>query len=182
MITKLLPASARSSFRLLPRTWTLVALAALVGSGIGVALAATHQSSSRLAVPPTPPNMRWAAGIRRAPDFRLRDQQGRSISLASLRGRATILTFIDPLCRNLCPLEAKVLDSAARRIPASQRPTIVAVSVNPWAETQADLRLDARKWRLSPQWRWALGRRAQLASVWRRYEIGVRVTTRIVAG
>ena len=68
-----------------------------------------------------------------------------------------ILSFIDPVCRNLCPLEAKVLNDAVAKLPASSRPAIVAVSVNPWNQTAADLRLDREKWKLSPEWRWALG-------------------------
>jgi cytochrome oxidase Cu insertion factor (SCO1/SenC/PrrC family) len=36
--------------------------------------------------------------------------------------------------------------------------------------------------RLVSQWRWAVGARKQLASAWRHYQIGVRVTTRRIAG
>ena len=51
-----------------------------------------------------------------------------------------ILAFIDPVCRNLCPLEAKVLNSVPSQLPASSRPAIVAVSVNPWGQAAANLR------------------------------------------
>jgi hypothetical protein len=53
----------------------------------------------------------------------LRDQNSRPVSLAGYRGRPVTVTFIDPLCRNLCPLSASVWDRyevgvsvAARRI------------------------------------------------------------------
>ena len=63
------------------------------------------------------PGTTFAAGTRRAPQFTLRDQVGRTISLKSLRGRTVILSFIDPVCRNLCPLEAKVLNDAVASSP-----------------------------------------------------------------
>src|SRR6202012_5969118 len=53
----------------------------------------------------TPPPFSWPAGRRAAPSFELRDQNGRPVSLAAYRGRPVIVTFVDPLCRNLCPLE-----------------------------------------------------------------------------
>ena len=65
---------------------------------------------------PLEPAMTWAKGTRRAPDFRLTDQNGKPLSLHSLRGRPVLVTFIDPLCRNLCPLEAQVLNDVVRRL------------------------------------------------------------------
>jgi len=93
-----------------------------------------------------------------------------------------IVTFIDPLCRNLCPLEAQVLNQVERQMPAAERPLILAVSVDVYANARANLLEDVSKWHLVPQWRWAVGRPAQLAAVWKRYEIGVQVITRRIAG
>ena len=59
---------------------------------------------------------------------------------------------------------------------------IVAVSVNPWNQTPSDLRQDAQKWHLTPEWRWALGSYAALSKVWQRYAIGVQVHTKTLAG
>jgi cytochrome oxidase Cu insertion factor (SCO1/SenC/PrrC family) len=93
-----------------------------------------------------------------------------------------LLAFLDPLCRNLCPLEAKVLNDVPSRLPAGARPEIVAVSVDPWGQARSTLREDAVRWRLVPQWRWALGSYVGLARVWRSYAIGVRVRTKTIAG
>jgi cytochrome oxidase Cu insertion factor (SCO1/SenC/PrrC family) len=112
----------------------------------------------------------------------LRDQNGRRVSVAAYRGRPVIVTFIDPLCRNLCPLEAKVLNDVVGGMPASQRPEILAVSVDVYANARANLRQDVRKWELVPQWRWAVGRPSQLAAVWKQYKVGVLVTTKKIAG
>lgn len=175
------PASKRTRWL----TVALVATAAVVGTGVGIGVAIAQGEGSSSNVEPTAPpdpGVTFPAGTRRAPDFELHDQAGRAIGLRSLRGRPVVLAFIDPVCRNLCPFEAKVLNEATRSLPAGERPTIVAVSVNPWNQTPADLRLDAKRWRLVPQWRWALAGYAALAKVWQRYAIGVRVKTKTLAG
>ncbi len=150
----------------------IVAVLVLRHSGGAPAVAAT-----RVATP-----YRWAPGQRRAPDFRLIDQDGRPIALAAFRGRPVILTFVDPLCRNLCPLAAHVLNEVDATLPVSERPVIIAVSVDIYADKRADLLEDFHKWDLVPQWHWAVGSPGQLAAVWRRYEIGVSVATKRIAG
>jgi cytochrome oxidase Cu insertion factor (SCO1/SenC/PrrC family) len=124
----------------------------------------------------------WRAGARPAPDFQLVDQAGRRVSLAGYRGRPVIVTFIDPLCRNFCPLEAKQLNDLVLSLPARTLPAILAVSVNVYGNARANLQEDLVKWRLGPQWRWAVGSGRELASVWRRYQVGVLVTTKKIAG
>ncbi|HEX7525396.1 MAG TPA: hypothetical protein VF327_03765, partial [Gaiellaceae bacterium] len=54
----------------------------------------------------------WAPGARPAPQFALRDQRGRVVSLSALRGRTVVLTFLDSLCRQACPVEGKLLAAA----------------------------------------------------------------------
>jgi cytochrome oxidase Cu insertion factor (SCO1/SenC/PrrC family) len=122
------------------------------------------------------------AGRQRAPAFTLRDQSGQAVSPQSFRGRNVLITFVDPLCRNLCPLEAHVLNALVRSMPAARRPAIIAVSVDMWADDHHDLTQDFRKWSLVSQWQWAIGSRAQLASVWKRYAIQVQVVTKHLAG
>jgi protein SCO1 len=138
---------------------------------------AQHQEGGGAGTPFT-----WPTGQRRAPEFQLADQNGRRVSLASYRGRPVIVTFIDPLCRNLCPLEAHVLNQMDRRLPASQRPEILAVSVDIYADSRKDLLQDYHRWSLVPQWRWAVGKPTRLESVWRRYYAEVEVETKDIAG
>lgn len=177
--------SAEPSPKRVPRLKVaLVAVAVVVGAGVGigvaVALGSDDGSSARAA--PADAGTFWPAGARRAPDFALHDQAGRPISLRSLRGRPVVIAFIDPVCRNHCPFEARILNDVTRRLPAGSRPAIVAVSVNPWGQTPADLRQDAQKWQLVPQWRWALGSYPMLSKVWQRYAIGVQVRTKTLGG
>lgn len=162
----------------------MAAAALVVGAAIGTSLALARRS------PPanmrdqslTHPNASWSAGARRAPDFRLVDQRGAPISLRSLRGRPVIVTFIDPLCRTLCPFETRVLNQAVTSLPPATRPAVVAVSVDPWGDSRQTFREDGERWQLVPQWRWAVGSYSRLAAVWRSYDIGVRVRRRVIAG
>jgi protein SCO1/2 len=117
----------------------------------------------------------WPAGLRRAPGFSLPDQSGRTLSLASLRGRPVILTFMDSRCHQECPLEGHALAAALRQVPRAERPMVVVVSVNPWEDTSASAQRAIRRFGLAAfDWRWLLGSRARLERVWRKFRIEVR--------
>jgi cytochrome oxidase Cu insertion factor (SCO1/SenC/PrrC family) len=176
-----IPASTRFSWLKIALVVGAVVVGAGVGIGIGIAEGGSGGSSDKLTAEPDN-GVTFSPGTRRAPAFSLRDESGRPISLASLRGRTVLLAFIDPVCRNLCPLEAKVLNDTVSSVAASSRPVVVAVSVNPWNQTKADLRLDRQKWHLVSGWRWALGSYAELARVWKKYSIGVQVRTKTLGG
>jgi cytochrome oxidase Cu insertion factor (SCO1/SenC/PrrC family) len=158
----------------------LFAATATVGAGIGVA-AAVRTSHGSNASTASVAYASWAAGARPAPAFSLRDQRGRALTTAGLRGRVTILSFIDPVCRNLCPLEAKELTRVVADL-GSAAPAVVAVSVNPPADTASAFRQDARVWKLPRSWRWGLGAARTLARVWHDYAIGVQVQRKAIAG
>lgn len=162
--------------------WVIWGVAAVVGIGAGAGLVAVRSSSHDSRAPESGPATSWAAGVKRAPAFRLTDQDGNEVSLAGYRGRPVVVTFIDPLCRNYCPTEAARLDSLARSMPAASRPAIVAVSVNVQANARRYLVQDIHKWRLGPSWRWGVGTPTALESVWRKYGIGVLVTRKKIAG
>ena len=154
----------------------------MVGLGAAAALAVIDDShGSGVATASPTPVVTWAAGTRPAPAFVLTDQSGTRVSLAGLRGRPVIVTFIDPLCRKYCPREASVLSQAVTNF-ASAHPAIVAVSVDPWGDTLRNFHEDALQWRLARGWTWGTGSEATLAAVWRRYEIAVEVTKKTIAG
>jgi len=154
-----------------------------LAAGIGLLLVGASPPAGSSAVPlARGPAATWAAGTLRAPDFSLADENGAPFSLASYRGRPVVVTFIDPLCRDYCPLEAKHLSAVVRSFPAGQRPAIVAVSVNVRGNARKNLLQAAGKWNVVPQWRWGIGSEAQLARVWKRYHVGVLVTSKKVAG
>jgi cytochrome oxidase Cu insertion factor (SCO1/SenC/PrrC family) len=174
------PAGRGLLMTLLGLKCALWAAALAVGLSAGVIIALL-QRNQQVAGASLLPVETWAAGTRPAPAFTLSDQNGKPVALHALRGRPVIITFIDPLCRNFCPREASVISQAGKAL-ASDRPAIVAVSVDPWGDTHQSFQEDALRWRLAPGWRWGTGSHAQLAAVWRNYEVGVTVTKRVIAG
>jgi cytochrome oxidase Cu insertion factor (SCO1/SenC/PrrC family) len=176
--------AAREPVALRRVVWSLWAFVGILAvAALVVYLAARGGGSKPEAIPVSDtPAATWAAGKKTAPAFALRDEHGAPLSLASLRGRPVVITFIDPLCRDYCPTEAKRLSDAVRALPAAERPAIVAVSVNVFGNAPRILREDRQKWHLSPEWRWGLGRPAQLAQVWRAYGIQVMSRTKKIAG
>jgi cytochrome oxidase Cu insertion factor (SCO1/SenC/PrrC family) len=151
--------------------------ALVVGVGIGAGIAITTASPSSSATPPPVPaaQVTWKAGAKPAPEFALRDERGEPISLQRFRGRPVILTFIDPLCTTFCPIEARVLDRLLAQLPAAQRPAIVSVSVNRLGDNAHAFRHDAKTWKLTRDWHWAVGSQHALARAWKAYGIGVSV-------
>jgi cytochrome oxidase Cu insertion factor (SCO1/SenC/PrrC family) len=167
--------------------WLFWGVALVVGILAGVLIGVLRGTSGGPAAVPTTiapagPDASWAAGARPAPDFALTDQAGMPISLSRFRGRPVILTFIDPLCRNLCPTEAKILERAEASFPAARRPAIVAVSVNQWGNARRNLLVDMTKWKLTSDWHWAVGSAAKLRAVWAAYQIAVQDSPKTVAG
>src|SRR5690348_9289547 len=73
-----------------------------IAAGAGWSAAQHRAGQGRLAGPllrDSPP----------APDFTLRDQDGQSVRMASLRGRVVALTFLYTKCPDACPLIAAKL-------------------------------------------------------------------------
>jgi protein SCO1/2 len=159
--------------------WLIWAGAALLGIAIALVIARVTSSSGTSSPPDV--TQTWPAGARSAPAFALSDEHGKPLTLASLRGRPAIVTFIDPLCRDFCPREASVLSAASTKL-GKDAPAIVSVSVNPWADTAQNFKADAAHWRLAPGWRWGVGSYPRLAKVWKDYAVGVQVTKKTIAG
>ena len=156
----------------------VVAAAAIAGVAIGVVLHVVAAPARHApALPALHGEASWAAGVRPAPNFTLRDQSGGAFTLASLRGHTVALAFLDSHCTQECPLAGAALAHAEAALPAAQRPVFVAVSVNP-ADTPASVRAATAAWGLARlgAWHWVMARSAQLAPVWRAYGIYVHPT------
>lgn len=153
-----------------------VAAAAIVGIAIGVAFHARLTGSvaaEPVAVPTLHGQATWGAGRRAAPAFALRDQRGRRVTLASLRGRTIALTFLDSLCKQSCPVEGRMLASAIGQVGGAARPQLLVVSVDPGGDTPRSVERAALKWTLPADTIWLLGTPAQLKPVWDAYQITV---------
>jgi cytochrome oxidase Cu insertion factor (SCO1/SenC/PrrC family) len=175
-------AGASLGSRLAPgRIAAVVAVAALLGTAIGVGLHFVVLTSTTRTVPSTAgaPGLHgaatWAPGTRPAPPITtLHDQTGRPFALSALHGRTVLIGFVDSLCTQACPLEGRALASAVRALPRARRPVLVLVSVNP-RDTPASTRAAMRRWGLARlgAWHWLRGSHAQLAPVWHAYRIFV---------
>ena len=67
-----------------------------------------------------------------APAFPLTNQHGHPVSLASLRGKVVLLTFLDPVCTSDCPLIAQEFRQADQLLGGQSRQVeLVAVVTNP---------------------------------------------------
>jgi cytochrome oxidase Cu insertion factor (SCO1/SenC/PrrC family) len=152
------------------------ALGVCVGIGIHLAAGAGGSPSPSPTLPTLHGQAVWDAGKRPAPAFALRDQARTVVSLAAQRGHTVVLAFMDPLCKQECPIEGRELAASERQVAPAERPVLLIVSVNPKA-TAADARAAARNWGIAGDWHWLLGGQAQLARVWRAYRITVVAST-----
>jgi protein SCO1/2 len=166
-----------------PLRWVALVVVAAAAAGIAGGFVLHHVRSAPVAAAPPLPELHgqavWAAGVRPAPNFTLRDSSGAPVSLASLRGRPVLLTFLDSQCHSACPIEGRQLASIMRRLPSAERPTLVVVGVNPKGDSRAGIHHAVTTWGLAGPWRWhwLTGSRSQLTAVWRSYGITVRPTT-----
>jgi cytochrome oxidase Cu insertion factor (SCO1/SenC/PrrC family) len=111
-----------------------------------------------------------------APGFSLTDQRGRTVSLASLRGKVVLMTFLDPVCTTDCPVIAQELKQAGRMLGAQDaRVELVAVVANPVYRSVAFTRAFDRQEGLAsvPNWLYLTGSLSQLSQVWRHYGVEV---------
>ena len=122
-----------------------------------------------------PPPASEPAGALRPPgippaDFRLTDQDGRTATLADVRGEVTIVTFLYTTCEDTCPLAAQqirgALDELGHDVP------VLAFAVDPPRDTPARAERFVERYRMDGRMRFLTGPRAELRRQWRAY--GVR--------
>ncbi|MBO0832473.1 MAG: SCO family protein, partial [Actinobacteria bacterium] len=112
-----------------------------------------------------------------APAFSLTDQNGRAVSLASLRGKVILLTFLDPVCTTDCPLMAQEFKAADQLLGDRARDAeLVAIVANPVYRSVAYTRAFNRQEQLTglPNWLFLTGSLDRLQGVWRDYNITVQ--------
>jgi cytochrome oxidase Cu insertion factor (SCO1/SenC/PrrC family) len=118
---------------------------------------------------------------RPAPGFTLTDQRGHTLSLASFRGRAVVLEFMDPHCVDICPIVSQEFIDAYRDLGgAASRAVFIAVNVNPYHLGTSDVAAYSAEHQLTtiPSWHFFTGPLATLRAVWRAYDISVDAPSR----
>jgi cytochrome oxidase Cu insertion factor (SCO1/SenC/PrrC family) len=112
-----------------------------------------------------------------ATPFELTDQNGTSVSLATLKGRTIALTFLDPVCTSDCPLIAQVFRQVDDSLgaTAAKNTAFVAVVANPtYLGVQFVQAFDSQENMNMPNWYFLTGSLAQLTTVWNAYGIQVQ--------
>jgi cytochrome oxidase Cu insertion factor (SCO1/SenC/PrrC family) len=113
-----------------------------------------------------------------APGFQLTGQRGQAVTLASLRGRAVLLTFLDPVCTSDCPLIAQEFRQADTLLGAAAgHVELVAIVANPLYRSPAIVQAFDRQERLDqvPNWLYLTGSPSQLAHAWKAYGYPVQL-------
>jgi cytochrome oxidase Cu insertion factor (SCO1/SenC/PrrC family) len=111
-----------------------------------------------------------------ASPFRLTDQRGQTVTLASLRGKAVLLTFLDPVCTTDCPVIAQEFKAAGTLLGAqARRVELVAIAANPTYYSTEFTQAFTQQEGLSdvPDWLYLTGPLAQLRSIWNQYGVDV---------
>jgi len=112
-----------------------------------------------------------------ASPFSLTDQHGRTVSLASLRGKVVLLTFLDPVCTNDCPLIAQEFKAAGALLgPQDSKVDLVAIAANPtYYGIQFTQAFDQQEGlNAVPNWLYLTGPLTQLQQIWAKYGIDVQ--------
>ena len=160
----------------LSRSLSAVAAVAVVLIGTApMALAAVNSNADPIlseALDGTPNNLDSPA-----PPFTLTDQQGRTVSLASLRGHVVALTFLDPVCTSDCPLIAQEFRSTDQQLGGQDgRVDFIAIVANPIYRSTSYTKAFDRQEGLTQlhNWYFLTGSLSQLQRAWSSYGILVQ--------
>jgi cytochrome oxidase Cu insertion factor (SCO1/SenC/PrrC family) len=111
-----------------------------------------------------------------APGFTLTDQNGRTLSLASLRGKVVVLEFMDPHCTDICPIvSAEYVDAYHDLGAAAGKVVFAAVNVNQYHAKVSEMMAYSREQQLVtiPGWHFFTGQVPALRAVWHGYNVSV---------
>jgi cytochrome oxidase Cu insertion factor (SCO1/SenC/PrrC family) len=113
-----------------------------------------------------------------APAFSLTDQNGQTVTLASLRGKVVLMTFLDPVCTSDCPIIGAEFKEAGVLLGKQDSDVeLVAIVANPIYRSVAFTQAFDRQEGLNtvPNWLYLTGSLSQLTQVWRQYGIAAEI-------
>jgi protein SCO1/2 len=117
-------------------------------------------------------------GRRAAPDFHLKDQFGKLISLSQFQGKPVVLTFLYTHCPDVCPLTADKLHVAVQNLGKdAQQVAILAVSLDAKGDTAAAAQNFSRVHKLGDYFHFLIGTHDELAPVWASYSVTAQGAT-----
>jgi protein SCO1 len=160
--------------------WRIVArVLVLVALGCGGCVAGAGCGSSDSADPAPSSGGSELSGLilrpaKPAPPLALRNYTGRPVSIATLRGKAVLVTFVYTHCPDVCPLIISDLAAAQRGLGKEARSVrIVAVTVDPRRDTAADVRAFLAARGATGRMDYLLGTVKELKPIWKAWGVGV---------
>lgn len=107
-----------------------------------------------------------------APNFQLKDQNGKQISLTQFKGKPVVLTFLYTHCPDVCPLTAEKLHASMQQLGGSASNVgILAVSTDPVRDTEQAAQNFSKTHRMTDYWHYLIGSHGQLSPVWSSYRV-----------
>jgi protein SCO1 len=104
--------------------------------------------------------------------FQLKDQYGKSVSLAQFKGQPVVLTFLYTRCPDECPLTAEKIRAALAQLgKAGDGVAVLVVSTDPTGDTQAAALAFSQTHQMANRWHYLIGSCAQLSAVWKAYGV-----------
>ena len=158
------PARVRAGGVIVALLATLALTAGCAGSGAG----AGSQAATGQAVPTgNTLDQQVPAVAARTP---LVDQDGRALSLRSLRGKIVVLAPLLTMCQETCPMTSENLHRAAQAAEHSGRSgdvVFLEVTVDPERDTVRRLHAYTKLYGALPDWRLATGKPAEVLALWK---------------
>jgi protein SCO1/2 len=145
----------------------VLALAAMIFAIVG----ASGQDERSPVVQSPPSRFKGALlppGVR-APNFALRDENGRRVTMKEYRGKVVVVTFLYSHCKDTCPVQAQqikgALDDLSRDVPA------LSISVDPPGDKPKSVKHFNSEQGVTGRLRWVLGNEGQLSRLWKGFAI-----------
>lgn len=149
-----------------------VGAAMLVGVLVGIVVhLATLSSPTVLSLPLYHGEGVWGPGERLAPPFKLRDQNGKLVSLASQRGQPVLIAFLRASRTGLARSEGVALAQTEAVLAGTRKPVLDVISLDRGADTPARIRAATADWGLTGPYHWLGGSSVTLAQVRRQYGV-----------
>jgi protein SCO1/2 len=144
----------------------LIALALIIVAAVGISSDGSS-SAQPAAVVDAPKSAFEGAQLPpgvRAPDFSLKDENGKRVTMREYRGKPVVVTFMYSPCHDTCPIQAQqikgALDDLGHDLPA------LSISVDPPGDTPKSVDHFNREQGVTGRIRWVLGRESQLRKLW----------------
>jgi protein SCO1 len=109
----------------------------------------------------------------RVPSFTLTDQDGHTVTSASLKGEPTVFAFVYSHCRDTCPAQVQTIRGALDDLGTAKAAHIhvIGISVDPANDTPKSAQSFLLEQSMTGRMQFLLGTRQQLAPIWKAFAV-----------